>query len=498
MRRLIVIFFCSLASKLGAQTDSLQNRTLAATEMREDLAYYRRLLQETHPGLYRYTSREKMQAKLDSIEQSLNKPLPFYEFYGVITALAADIRCAHTNALPTANFRRHLNAIKALPFFVYPVQGKLYVIFNGSTDQTIKLGDELVSINGRQADSIAQVLKRHYWADGYSELPKNAVLQGGLFCYFYYALIDQPEQFDLQFRDPQGTEHRVTVAAQPYSFSEKQFIKSPVNARAVSLYNKNVKTPWRLSFPEDVPSTAFLRFDGFGGKGINSSDDARAAMRKFMNESMKKIEKKKRQNLIIDVRDNPGGWDAQGVELYTYVVKGDAPVHYYKRAHAVTNDSEFLKYSDLSEEDQKNVNLELRSESDGTFSLIEEKSPELQPQNPKPNRFKGRVYILVNERTASAAAEFVALCKSNKVGVLIGEEAGGAYEGGNGASFIHLELPHSKIQVGTPLLFYDNAVIPVQPIGRGAIPDHTISMQSEDLLTGYNRQLEFVKELIRK
>ncbi len=493
-----VVFLITLCPILSfAQTDSLVSTILTPDQMQADFNYYRRLLQETHPGLYRYTSKSQMQSKLDSISGLLDRPLPFYEFYKIIAALVSDIRCAHTNALPTENFRSYLNGIKTFPFFIFPIEDKLFVIFNGSDDQTIRLGYELLEINGKQVDSIVYTLKRHYWSDGYNEPSKNTVIQGGLFCLFYYTLIERPENFQLRFKDLQGKEYDATVPAEKYDLSEKRFINNPINRKAVELYNKRHKSPWRLSFLDDANATAVLRFDGFGGKGMNDEDGARVGIQKFMNESLKKIQKKKSSNLIVDVRSNSGGWDTQGIELFTYLMKEDEPIRYYKRLHAVTNSSEFLKYSDLSADDRKNIKEELKLEADGTFSLLEDENSNLKLQYPKPNRFKGQVYILMNERSYSTASEFLAICKSNKVGIMVGEEAGGAYEGGNGASFIHLSLPHSKIQVGTPLVYYDNEVSPPAQKGRGAIPDYRIIGQPEDLVTGYDRQMEFVKELIR-
>jgi Peptidase family S41 len=498
MERIAYTFLLVLTFLFSYSQDPLASKVLTSEEMRIDFKFYRRLLQETHPGLYRYNTKEKMQAKLDSIYNVLDRPMPFYDFYKIIAALVSDIRCAHTNALPTKDFRKHLNEVKTLPFFLFPIQGKLYIIFNGSTDKQVTLGYELVRINGHRVDSITQVLKKHFWADGNAELSKNNVLQGGTFCSFYYTIIERPESFHLLFKDLSGKDYQTTVSAQFYSIAEKQYIKNPINKKAVVLYNKNNKSPWRLSFPKDIASAALLRFDAFGGKGMNTSEEAKLAMQKFMNSSLKQIERKKCKNLIVDVRSNPGGWDSQGIELFTYLMKQDTAVKYYHRLHAIADSSEFLIYSDLSEEDKRNVKKELKREQDGTFSGREEYSPDLKPQHPKQNRFKGQVYILMNERSYSSASEFLAVCKSNKVGIMVGEEAGGAYEGGNGASFIHVELPNSKIQVGTPLLYYDNAVKPVLQKGRGTMPDYVVPPQLEDILIGRDIQFEFVKDLIRK
>ncbi|MFM7486330.1 MAG: peptidase S41, partial [Cytophagales bacterium] len=140
--------------------------------MQQDFTYLRRLLTETHPGLYRYTPKVKMQSKLDSIYNLLDRRLPFYEFYKIITVLVSDIRCAHTNALPSANFNGYISSIKSFPFFMFPIGGKLYVIFNGSTDTQVTLGYELTRINGHPVDSVIRVIKRHYWSDGFIESSK--------------------------------------------------------------------------------------------------------------------------------------------------------------------------------------------------------------------------------------------------------------------------------------------------------------------------------------
>ena len=86
---------------------------------------------------------------------------------------------------------------------------------------------------------------------------------------------------------------------------------------------------------------------------------------------------------------------------------------------------------------------------------------------------------------------------ANKVGVFIGEESGGAYEGGNGSSFINLELPKSGIQVSTPLVYYNNGVLTPKQKGRGTMPDHYVPLQLSDLLVNSSPQMRYVAELIR-
>ena len=202
------------------------------------------------------------------------------------------------------------------------------------------------------------------------------------------------------------------------------------------------------------------------------------------------------QDLIIDLRYNGGGWDIQGVELFTYLI--DQPTRCYQRLHAITDSSEFLKLSDISKEDRKLIQKRLQKESDGKFSVKAEFTDQLRLQQPKPNRFQGNVYILANRGSGSTTSEFLAYTKSNKRATIIGEECNGAYEGGNGGSFLHFDLPNSKISFGTPLLYYNNAVTPIEPKGRGTLPDYPVELRIQDLLQGYDTELNFALELIRK
>jgi hypothetical protein len=493
--RLLFVAICFAGFSFG-QTDTLQQFTLTPDQARSDFRLYRRLLQETHPGLYRYTSKEQMQQFLDSVDALFIQPVAFYDYQRLLALVNAKIRCAHSSALPQ-DFSGFTGSVKILPLFIHPVQDKYIVIFNGTNDASIQPGWELTQINGRPIDSIA-VLKKHFWADGYNEIAKNHVVQGNTFGLFYYLIIERPEKFRLVFKTISGESKEVFIAAQLFQHNNANFKKNPVNKKMMRYYGKGNKSPWELLFPNDVKNTAILKIYGFGGKNQNDGEQARAAMRSFMDKAMKSISNRAITNIILDVRGNPGGWDSQGVELFTYLMKSDSPVYYYKRLHAVTDSSEFLKYSDLSETDRKNVKKELRAEADGTFTMREEYNPDLKLQYPKNNRFEGQLYILVNHRSASTTSEFVAVCKSNSVGTLVGEESGGCYEGGNGASFITMTLPHSKISVSTPLIYYENAVVPVALKGRGMLPDIEVPQTVDDLLIGRDTVMEFVKERIRK
>jgi hypothetical protein len=496
---LALTILLSVQSPSVAQADKLSTRVIAKEKMQEDFSFLRSILETTHPALYRYTSKAMMQQEMDSLAGLLNKDMAFYDYYQLLASLVADIRCAHTYIVPKQDIGSYFTKeIKMLPFEIIPAGNRLYITLNGTTDATIRPGYEIMAINGRPAGQVMQRLHRHLWADGYILSSKTSQVTGARFGMFYYMMVEQPDSFLLTLRDLEGkiTEMKVPALANNVYFP--QFFKNPVNKPLMALYKdrnkKDREKGWRLEMLP-VPRTALLRINAFGG-----GKDAEAAakkMRQFMDKNIAALKKNETGNLIIDLRDNGGGWDIQGVELFTYLMKDTIPVRYYRRKHTITDSSGFFRFSDLSADDLANVKNELVREPDGTFTVKEEYNEDLKLQYPKPERFTGNIYFLVNGGTGSSASEFAAVAHSHGLGVFIGDETGGAYEGDNGGSFLHFQLPNSGIAVGTPLIYYHNGIkVPAQK-GRGVIPDYPVHSSLDDLLHARDPQLELALELIR-
>lgn len=507
MNRFLLITFLFLSARFISVSqspavifDSLSIKVLSRDQMLKDFNYLRQILEETHPGLYRYSSKGYMQGKMDSIAGSLKTDLPFYAFYRQIAAFIADIRCAHTYAVPVEKMEKYLTgSIKTLPYEVTVLENHAFVTLNGTADTTVKPGYELLAINEQTVSKLLPELYRYFWADGFIESNKKSQLVGTKFGLFYYMLVARPDTFLLTIRNPAGQLLQVKAQALPYSEYYSHFLKNPVNKHLLSIYmprnEKDKKQGWRLEML-DEPQTALLRIKSFGG-----GKDAKGAakkMRDFMDKTVATLKKQNIRHLIVDLRSNPGGWDIQGVELFSYLMKDTVPVRYYLRQHAITDSSVYLKFSDLSPEDKSNLKKELKREEDGTFTVREEYNEDLKLQNAKSNRFTGNLYFLINGGSASTTAEFTAVAHSNKLGIFIGTETGGAYEGGNGGSFLHFKLPNSGIAVGTPLLYYNNAVNTPVRKGRGTLPDYEVNSTIEDILQGRDPQLEFALRLVRK
>lgn len=472
-----------------ASYDSLTARVLTKQQMQEDLQYLRKVMEEVHPGLYRYTPKPDMDRRLDSFYQQVTGPLPYYSFFNQVSSLVAGVRCAHTHALPGPDWEAHFMAnAKLIPFSTHIIDDHLYVSVNLTTDTTIKPGYEIETINGERLPQIFRTIYDRTWSDGYNKTSKTQRFNTGHFSLLYYMLVARPDSFTVQARDRAGRAVTVTYPAMTPAEGRKYFRQNPVNKEIVRLYVDRKREDLKLDIRKDL-NAGILTIRSFGGSAAKKLGN-------FLPKAMKEITQKKIGHLVIDLRYNGGGWDSAGVLLFTWLIH--EPSKYYLRQHTVSDSSSYYKLSDLSPEDLANAKNELVREPDGTFSIKAQYAAGLPLQYPVKQPYAGKLYFLMNGGSASTTAEFLSAARAHQLGTFIGEEAGGNYEGGNGGSFIPLYLPNSKIKVTIPIVYYDNYTKPPVVKGHGVLPDHAVPDDLDNIFRGVDTQLEYVLQLIRE
>lgn len=100
--------------------------------------------------------------------------------------------------------------------------------------------------------------------------------------------------------------------------------------------------------------------------------------------------------------------------------------------------------------------------------------------------YKGRVYVLTNAMSRSAATIFPAEIVRNRRGVVVGRETGTAYHFMTAYKFADIRLPESGFQWRIPLvrIIYDTTSCERLPEGRGVIPDYPVDLTFDEI---YNR-----------
>lgn len=116
---------------------------------------------------------------------------------------------------------------------------------------------------------------------------------------------------------------------------------------------------------------------------------------------------------------------------------------------------------------------------------------------PNERTFKGQIYLLVDQRVASAASHLASLIKSYTNAVVIGKETVGGYYEHNGHLPLVYELPNTGIQTGFSIVhvIQDAQNLPDQKKGQGIIPHIAIQETDQDFLDQTDVYLKKVSEL---
>jgi C-terminal processing protease CtpA/Prc len=111
--------------------------------------------------------------------------------------------------------------------------------------------------------------------------------------------------------------------------------------------------------------------------------------------------------------------------------------------------------------------------------------------------FKGKVFILINDKTSSTAAAFCAITQFNKRATFIGSETGGGYCGDAAGMYFILNLSNTKTKVVIPIMRLYNAMDNCQSQG-GVKPDYEIKPDIADLNPTIDREMNLTLDLIKK
>ncbi len=100
--------------------------------------------------------------------------------------------------------------------------------------------------------------------------------------------------------------------------------------------------------------------------------------------------------------------------------------------------------------------------------------------------YSGKVYVLTNGSSMSAATLFPAVLVRNRRGVTVGRETGTGYHYMTAYKFADIQLPHSLQTLRIPLvqMVFDTTVCSRLPEGRGLLPDYPLDLTYNEVVCG--------------
>ncbi len=450
------------------------NEKLSAELLKEDLDVLRNKLESSQPGLYLYTTKDSMDRIFSGIRNSIVEPMTSLEFYRKIAPLNGILRNLHTRFWPTAQLEKTLGEDSSrFPFDIYWNEHKMYILRNHSTENILP-GSVVKKINGERAEKVFQQILDCRVRDGFNESYPQAQASRN-FSFYYAQLIGTPKTFNVELTTPDG----ITKELEVQGATGIEIDKSRVSkySRKYAEYSEdwdawiaNKEPALRLELKEDV-AIMTVRIFYLPDIEANGQD-----YRAFFKKSFSQIIARGTKHLIIDLRNNHGGSDLVGMELLSHL--HDSVLYYYKRRSTLIKPG--AKHV-------KNGNkYEIIGRGGWTGKVV-----------PAKEKFNGKIYVLMNGYSVSAAGEFIGHLKNMDRTIFIGEEAGGNPVAFTGGEILSIDLAHSRVTGAIPLQLVEMNVR-LKNTGHGVIPDYEIHPGISDVLEQKDRAMELALKLIRK
>jgi hypothetical protein len=485
-------------------TSFAQPKLISPQDMKEDLEVFYKIRKEVNSGLYIYRTKEQIDSIYSWANMAVGKSMPITEFFKIILQLTDFEGSVHNYTEPASDFMSLLKEQRT--FFPYPLtylNGS--IIFDGFHSE-IPAGSKILSMNGVMDKELMRAMYKYFPADGFTITEKLSASVEHLTSWRYIMEFGNTKAYRVEYLSLKSGKKRI-INIPAVNFAEQEANKkNRFSAPVTDKLNYKLQPPYSFELIRPDAGLLNLRWFGFAG---GSGDPAFKPYVNFIDSVFALLDQKRIPNLIIDVRNNPGGSDPvfeQPVmyltdttfkeNLETNIIFDPANIPFENYFWGVTT-AERMDSAAMAagKEFLKDYFTEFKN---GSSRQNEKYNPVYHPKSPS---FKGKLYLLINEKVASAASHFASLVKAYAKNVtVVGVETVGGYYVHNGHISMVYELPNSGIKTKFSVVYVvqDAPKLPDQPEGRGVLPHIEIWPKLDDFMKQRDTQLEHVLQLIEK
>ena len=417
------------------------SKVYAKKDYTADLDQLGQKLLAIHPHALKFITKDQFLKNIESKKSLITEKTTYAEFAWHCNAIIASIGCSHT-ASSTMQNDYHIFSMLPLensfPLQVRWVNKQLFVVNPMNNSDKVKVKDEILSINGIETANLISDIYEHIAAQANIQTYKTQHFNTYFAALIPYAL-GLPDTFEIVVKENSGS------------------IKlHKAKKMATELYDPSINSCLKDLCSEVLDAkTAVLTISSFNYYEWNNYP----VFKSFLDSSMHKINNKKIENLIIDVRYNRGGSQYPSIYLLQHLM--DKSFTYYSKA-------------------------EFEGKTDKIYGE--------EIIYPLENRFKGKVYFLIDGNGNSTTGHFMSLVKVHNLGTIIGEELGSNQFCTAGQTLFRLS--NTKLVVSSANNTHVSTATNL-PDEIGILPDYYVSQSIDDYLNKVDVVKNFTLELIR-
>lgn len=478
---------------------ALLTRRLLKAQVLADLTLFQRVKESAHAGIYKYRTKAQMDSAFAAARAQVTDQMTVVDVYKLVVAVTDFEGSLHNDTfLP----RALLKEVAAQPvFFPYPLKEIAGQVVLNTAHAPIPLGAVVLSVNGIGARRLVRELGKYYTTDGFNQTGKRIGFASA-FPQYYRLEYGPAPRFVVRYTRPARPADTLTqtLPAVTYPVYQAAFEARHSKPSDEVYFDE---PPHKYTFERRPDqATAVLTVNTFGlGEDSTAGHKKYAA---FLDSCFRLLRRSPAiTNLLVDVRANGGGDDDNDMLTFSYLAS--APFRENKGSTVNFRRVPYRRYlsfeKDTSErttraqEFERELGTDFTGGPDGKLHENAKGNPVFQPQ---PARFRGRLYLLISPRIASAGSMFTAMVRGNTRAVLIGEETMGGYYGHTGHGPLEYTLPNTQIQT----VFFrvdlqqDVPARATQLPGRGIMPDYPVTQSYADFMANRDTQLAFARQLM--
>lgn len=464
----IMLFMINSCSPQKVEVDI--NNLLTVEQQLEDFKFLKSVLKEACPILEVYKTKEEVNTHFNAIEKSITEPQRISDLFLKMGNALSFFNDGHLRTYIGNNYYNAAALEKShIPIVLEFLNEKMYIEKNHSSYDLLKPKSEILSINGITSEKIISDFKSFHSSDGNNPYFKSHRMRDEFRSYLMY-YFKFPKNYTIQIKSADTNE-------------EKELVVEALTAATINAKKKPKKDEKKELFSidyDDKRKVAIFRFTTFGDQ------DGEKQLRKIMKDLVKKCKKQGIETLIMDIRDNGGGFDGNAAVVYSYLTKEPfkALDGRYLKTKKLTFNKKYLINKDIEETLMSVPTVKVGNE----FRLDMALDHLTQPNE---NVFTGEIYLLINRSTFSTATLFANVFSNHNRGIIVGQNSGGGYRGDSGGR-AYIELPNSKILIQMPLVRNEYIIDEKHQDWITIQPDILVNLSIEDVLAKKDKVMEAV------
>jgi hypothetical protein len=425
MKLLDKILFTFLAllnfeNAYSQNSEKVNGKLLAKNQLVEDYSILYASLINYHPTPFLYTNENDLSNYYQTQISAFPDTLSEREFYVMAKKLITLIKCGHTDGTISDRWTKGIaNTSSLLPFEVNRIGFKVFIKKKSEEETELEVNSEVLRINNVSVETILHQMDSIQSRDGITlSYVKEATASN--FRMYYLYLYGYQKEFIIEFVSGAGEIKKTTVKSLTKKLNDTPKPLLPESFKKIS------SNDWSIFATDTINNLAYLRINSF----INRKD-----FKDYYKEIFLYLQKYPSRELIIDIRNNTGGFFGNGNTLLSYLTPEKFDFNFQKPKHK----TEKNKYAKLGKWNRltkiafslKPSKHRVKGQRTFTFSY-----------KPKKQVFTGKINVITNGITFSQAA-LVASHLKEYGATMYGTETGGTENSTNAMVNYNVLLPNS-------------------------------------------------------